>query len=85
MTAEEFKKQLLESESAFFRFNVRIGITNIKLLGKDALGNWSYRIRSLNPFHPLSYLVVIVASLIGLGAFLVDEIIPELKKAFRYE
>lgn len=63
MTPQEYKKKIIKSSPGIFKLCYNLYISDIKVTDSNVWKNnndYNYRIRELNPFNPLSYLVLII-------------------------
>ncbi len=88
MTIEEFKKNKINSMFPLIKICYFLYITDIEVTDKKVWNNnndFSYRIREVNPYNPLSYILLLF--LLPIAVFIIgvnSELVDNVKKLFIY-
>ena len=88
MTIEEFKKNKINSISPLFKLCYFLYISDIKVTDKNVWkdnNDFNYRVREVNPYNPLSYILLLFFLPIALliNGFNRDSF-EDIKKLFIY-
>jgi hypothetical protein len=88
MTQQEFRNKLIKTYPRLLSICLFLGISDLEITDKNVWGNnndYSYRIRQVNPYNPLSWILLLfflpVALLIN--GFNRDSF-EDVKKLFKY-
>jgi len=62
MTPQQFKEKLIKTHSPLLKICYFLGITNLEIIDNNVWktnNDYNYKIREINPYNPLSYLVLL--------------------------
>lgn len=88
MTPQEYKKWVFKTKPLIVKICYNLYITDIEITDSKVWNNnndYNYRLRELNPYNPLSYLVLVILlpiSIIINGLENID--ISDIPKLFKY-
>ena len=87
MTKEEYKRGIINNHyNKFHRILFKLGITRIKVIESKALNQkWKHKVQVLNPWNPLSYIIFIILIVVSFFILIFEDIIPEIKRLFKYD
>lgn len=83
LSKKEYKKKVVKQQSLFLKLMILVGVYQIKVK-ENSLGKYYY-ISRINPYNPLSYLIMVFMIIFGLIGFFVTEAIPEIISEFKYK
>ena len=69
MTPREFREKTIKTSPTIFKICLFLRISSIEIIDKDIWKNnndYEYKIREINPYNPLSYLLLLFFIPIGL-------------------
>ncbi len=88
MTPQEYRGKLIKTYPKLFRVCLFLRISDLEIIDNNVWKNnndYNYRIREINPYNPLSYIILIF--LVPIGLLLSGfnkQSFKEIKKLFKY-
>ena len=83
MTEKEFKMRRIKAMGIIVVILYYLWVLNIKVK-KSRLGGYAYTIRELNPYNPLSYVLLPIFLLFGIVLYGVIDTFKNVEKSFKY-